>query len=149
MANKAEYLQNLGAATGVLAVGQAVKIDNDSAGIALYEVIVVEVNTTQDAALRKTVRFYVQNDNIAGEKCFDYKTVFESELSPADRFVALMQTWVYAQGHAEMMDVLSVDNTRKRARVMLYKQQNENFFLHQEAMIWKTSGTWYIRRLQS
>ena len=148
MANKAEYLQNLASATGVLAVGQAVLVDSDSAGIVLYEVIVVEVNSTQDAALRKTVRFYVQNDNIAGEKCFDFKTVFESELSPSERFVSHMQTWVYAQEHAEMMDVISVDNTRKRARVMLYKQQNENFFLHQEAMIWKTNGMWYIRRLQ-
>lgn len=149
MANKAEYLQTLGAATGVLAVGQAVLVDSDSAGIALYEVIVVEVNSSQDAALRKTVRFYVQNDNIAGEKCYDFKTVFESELSPTEKFVSQLQTWVYAQGHAEMMEVIAVDNARRRARVMLYKQQNENFFLHQEAMIWRANGTWNIRRLQN
>lgn len=141
MADIATYLAAVAALPDVLAVGTHSFIDTDSAGVTLCEVPVTELNEGGTAAIRKTMKFYVTDYEGPSEKCYDFKKEPTPELNPAAKFADIALDWLYTQGHADVAEIISLDETRKKVRARLYVQTNTTDYEVKEAICWKDNGT--------
>jgi hypothetical protein len=140
MANKTQFLASLAARDEILAVGTANFVDVDSAGVALYQVQVFETNDAASAGLRKTVHFYVTDDGGASETCFEFRTELKKELSPEQQFTDICLDYIYAESLANLAELVTVDNNRKKIRVKLYKESDSTNATVREAIIWQNNG---------
>lgn len=141
MADIATYLAAKAALPDVLAVGTHVLIDEDSAGVALCEVPITETNAGATAAIRKTMKFYVTDYGGGSETCYDFKKEPEPELNPDAKFVDVVLDWIYSNSYANYAEVVGVDNVRKKARLILYKQVDAINYEILNAIAWKDNGT--------
>lgn len=142
MADVATYLAAVAALPNVLAVGTHEVVDTDSANVSLCQVPVTELNAGGTAALRKTWKFYVLDYGVpATETCYDFKKDPEPELNPDAKFVDVVLDWIYSNSYANYAEVVGVDNVRKKARLILYKQVDATNYEVLNAIAWKDNGT--------
>lgn len=142
MADVTTYLADIAARAEVLSIGTHTVID-EAAGVSLCEVPVVEVSEsgTGTAALRKTMKFYVDDYGGAGETCYDFKTEPKPQLTPEEKFADVVLNWIYSNSYANVAEIITLDNDRKKARLLLYIQVDATNYEVKEAIAWKDNGT--------
>lgn len=140
MANIVDYLAAKAALPEVLAVGTHELVDEDSGGVALCQAPLTEVNAGGTAAVRKTLKFYVTDYGGGGETVYEFRRDFEPELTPAEKFADIVLNWIYSTSVANVAEIVSLDEVRKKCRLKLYIQTSGTEYEVKDAIAWKPNG---------